>query len=222
MKLMYQVPGYVSNSVFCFIYLFVYLFIYLFIYLLIRFVYFPVYLFIYLSIYSVYSVYLFCSFAYIDFIFVHLYCLISFHFHFRFKSLATKPHQTTPTYVLNFPSFLRVCVCMKRRRQGKNKTLSSRPELLQKSGNVLVLCMQQQQRLTVRRTGRGGMISCGLRTPRSIPTVPYIVGFALGRAWSASRPTSNEDSMWTSTCTLTLHVLRDGPFCSGKKACCHT
>lgn len=97
-------------------------------------------------------------------------CIVLFHFHFHFpfknlereKGNQTRPHQTTPTYVLNFPSF--VCVCMKRRRQGKKKPPSSRPELLQKSGNVLVLGMQQQ-RLTVRRTGRGGMISRGLRTP---------------------------------------------------------
>lgn len=164
MKLMYQVPGYVSNSGFCFICLSVYLFI--------RFAYFPVYLFIYLFvylfIYSVYSVYLFYSFVYIDFILSICIVLFHFHFHFRFKSLATKPHQTTPTYVLNFPSFLPSCVCVYEEAQAgpKKKTLSSRPELLQKSGNVLVLCMQQQQqRLTVRRTGRGGMMSRGLRTP---------------------------------------------------------
>lgn len=212
MKLMYQVPGYVSNSGFCFIYLFVYLFCL------------SVYLFAYLFSFH------FILFIPIYFILIHPSILISFclsilfyFFSFSFsiqKSRKrrrqpnhTKPH--LPTYVLNFPSF--VCV-YKEAQAGQKKTLSSRPELLQKSGNVLVLCMQQ--RSTVRRTGRGG-ISCGLRTPK-YTYLPYIVGFALGKAWSASRPTFNEDSMWTSTCTLTLHVLRDGPFCSGKKACCHT
>lgn len=132
-------------------------FIFIFIYFLIYFIPIPSHLFH------------FCSSVYIDFILS--ICIVLFLFIPIFDSEIskreegnqTRPDQTTSTYVLNFPSF--VCVCVYEEAQAEQKTLSSRPELLQKSGNVLVLCMQQQ-RLTVRRTGRRGMISRGLRTPK--------------------------------------------------------
>lgn len=81
------------------------------------------YLFIYLFsfLFSFISFFIsFCSFAYIDFVYLSIsisflsICIVLFLFIFIFDSKiskekkATKPHQTTPTYVLNFPSF--VCV----------------------------------------------------------------------------------------------------------------
>lgn len=141
-----------------------------------------IYLLICLSVCLFVFIFVFISFHFIHsylFHFVHSSILISFclsilfyPFSFSFsiqksRKRRRQPNQTRPnhTYLRFELSFLPSCVCVYEEAQaGQKKTLSSRPELLQKSGNVLVLGMQQQ-RLTVRRTGRGGMISRGLRTP---------------------------------------------------------
>lgn len=119
MKLMYQVPGYASNSGFCFIYLFV-LFVCLFICL-------SIYLFICLSVCLFVCLFvclsvLFISFVFHFILFIRLYrfhfclsLLFYFIFIFIFDSKVSQPNHTKPhlpTYVLNFPSFVCVCVCV--------------------------------------------------------------------------------------------------------------